>query len=128
MQKILKISKKSRTFRIFCFPYKAHDSATFQPTCQKWRSGSSSGLPVSESAQFQRQIRIFNAVFEKKNRKVTLKKLEVKFLDDFFFLGKSELVKLFRKIYKSYSKFPLFLFYISGLFQVYVCFLTSPYL
>ena len=51
----------------FCFPYKLHYSAIFQPTCRKWRSGSSFGLPVSESAQFKKQIWIFNAIFEKKN-------------------------------------------------------------
>ena len=64
----------------FCFPYKAHNSATFQPTCQKWRSGSSSGLPVSESAQFQKQTRIFNTIFEKKNFKINEQKISVEIL------------------------------------------------
>ena len=50
----------------FLFPYKAHNFAIFQPIFQKWRSGNSSGHPVSESVQFQKQIWIFNAIFVKK--------------------------------------------------------------
>ena len=65
-------SNISRDFRIlfrFFFFYEARRFTVFQPTCRKCMSSDSSILPVSESVPFKKQMRIFNANFEK-NRSI----------------------------------------------------------
>ena len=77
-KRFLKSLKNHTRFEIFSvFFYKVQISATFQPTCRKWRSGCSSGLPVSESARFQKQIQIFNAILKKKKFKISEQKISV---------------------------------------------------
>ena len=51
------------------FFYEARRSAVFQPTCRKCMSVDNSILPVSESVPFKKQMRIFNAIFEKKKNR-----------------------------------------------------------
>ena len=66
---IFEISLKSRDFRFFFrFFYEARHSAVFQPTYRKCMSGDNSILPISDSVPFKKQMQIFNAIFEKKNR------------------------------------------------------------
>ena len=52
-------------FLFLFFFFDARRSVVFQPTCWKCMSDDNSILPVSESVPFKKQMRIFNAIFEK---------------------------------------------------------------
>ena len=73
---IFEISRKSCDFRIFFrFPYEVANSANFWLTCRKCMSGDSSHFPVWESIKFEKQMRIFKAIFEKKKIALHVKRI-----------------------------------------------------